>query len=1480
MSDSQGSVTTVPMDGHSLEQDDIKAQFNSTASPYGILFPEHHNLDSKLEDSSPFALTFTLGQDKEPRRGVPSASQLPATNITKQGKSRHPKDETLSNSQQSPSTRTAFSGDLNVHEPASEQSPFDDKVHGRDKETPGVFSPGDTTFTDKSNDSIEWDSSNRGPGAGKDYRGSKSGSKLAKGWKKFRQSLRQSPFKGQDVKHVYGSRSSITEERQSELLSVSSVGGRKTVSDMDNPLEFDIEEPSGTKSFKSRFRSGSLKELLHKSPPAFNLSELEVGDSQSIRGASKDAKGGLQGGAVVVDVETIIGLGEMRQYSRDDQQEQSQHPSEKLPLSETGNIESGYGPLLSSSSSATEDCQSQLELDESSSDRDLDVADQSPQDQQNRGSGNTDSLNSGEDGYKAFSDNTLIQAEYSFEEVPQEMSEESHKADELVNSSGQFLSLGHSSSQRWRLSTEGTPFVYGMIWESNQRDSCANEHYLRQLMRNSTVDQDTSEDAGSSEELDRQDRTFKVPLTQSVQLASATFESGQRVPLSIYYVTEELRVRGTLIDELFPEDWDTKAEAFEDLVGVFDSRPFGQDYDLSINPSAIPSKVDMSASHEAEESVGMGNLVESLEIETGSSQLESQHSASNDENVDKGILESASRSVTSRDLSRIILRFLTDLPEPLITRDVFSTFSSMVQLQTIDSIKTQASSLLVQMLSLEQRQLLKFLLEFLDEVVFKPLRDDIQRLKQLISMESAEESPSREHQQDLDCKKSYLKEQMERIAKVFGVACTQAVSPKNRADPLAKNQSQNSLYRHYKKEFELKALQEKKALVTRNSQEVFQFLMNYRVGIFGPSFVSLFRPVSEGKVDINSRLTSSAWRGDASQGESDGAHLDRLTLGQSGRSQSCLKLPQISRRLRSHLGPRRLAKRRLQDNMRKRAIVTRRNNQHGIQKIPSFDSLCDSGVEFSSVDLVALAAMEEHKARSMRSKKHLPHPSVATLHSVQVETGSIIYAKDASHENNSGLKSGETQLQDVYEDDISSVITGGAQELEELDHTTSHRQVENPIHKIGVKNFLEEPLDRKHQELEAQMVEKEILRSEMTTKFLTLNLVGLYPSSSPAPIPTIILPTARAMIVQTTKIPGLCSPVEESTTRNRELTLAPQEEIKLPSDHSSAENCSCTYCTTLVKPSKIPVLSRAEYELAELQSQCDGKDQHIAELLKTVQNLQGQVNILNAKLLFLHDHHTTRPMRRRTLARNSYPVMPVAANGQEYTHRKQHISIQQQRSDSGMSGSHSPTDTTNGNSPNMSGFLGAFPEGVQTSNNAAQQNALAVRFSFDLPSLEEGEGEAYEDDIMSFLDLDNSHPPPPPFPAQATQHNQLSRMHATAASNVGHAVNYDRSIMANVRDIRYETELERALREIDEFEEEPEREGEDQLDEHYYLDAYKTMDQQLYRRPVLPVPPPPRPMSSEMYKKHHRMSLPIQSLMSKRISLGNSFRWRGRATAA
>ncbi|KAK3806335.1 MAG: hypothetical protein J3Q66DRAFT_445460 [Benniella sp.] len=88
-------------------------------------------------------------------------------------------------------------------------------------------------------------------------------------------------------------------------------------------------------------------------------------------------------------------------------------------------------------------------------------------------------------------------------------------------------------------------------------------------------------------------------------------------------------------------------------------------------------------------------------------------------------------------------------------------------------------------------------------------------------------------------------------------------------------------------------------------------------------------------------------------------------------------------------------------------------------------------------------------------------------------------------------------------------------------------------------------------------------------------------------------------------------PFEASTTttarpaRNCELTLPPQELIQLPPSHSASEDCSCSFCSTLLKPSQIPVLTQAQYELL---SQCDGKDQHILDLLKMGRDLQRQIN--------------------------------------------------------------------------------------------------------------------------------------------------------------------------------------------------------------------------------------------------------------------------------
>ncbi|KAF9026422.1 hypothetical protein BGZ52_006933 [Haplosporangium bisporale] len=545
----------------------------------------------------------------------------------------------------------------------------------------------------------------------------------------------------------------------------------------------------------------------------------------------------------------------------------------------------------------------------------------------------------------------------------------------------------------------------------------------------------------------------------------------------------------------------------------------------------------------------------------------------------------------------------------------------------------------------------------------------------------------------------------------------------------------------------------------------------------------------------------------------------------------------------------------------------------------------------------ALAAFREHMTKMGKNQKHIPRPSVATIHSIMAETQSVVgMGVDAMTKN---LRRG------------SMMVDFDAKDASVHDNLNEDPEVEfgaQPAKReYGFMDFLQEPLDRKTEKREIQMVEQEILQSDMTSRFLTANLANLYPSSSPANIPAVILPSARTMMIQTGRLsidsttarkallPAATveQPIpeeeeEELFTPRKELQIAPQSQIQLPGDHHASEHCRCSYCTTLAKPSKIPVLSRAEYELAELQSQCESKDQHVSELLKTVQSLQGQVNVLNAKLLFLHDHHTTRPMRRRTLARHSTSVMSTPPQSNNHNHNQWQATLpplMENHHSKPVARADSSITTSTMSSRNSQRSLRMFSEGEQASHNSDMPNS-SRRTMGGFHNGEQFHEHHHDqdmlrglgdDDAVSFLELEGRHQ----YPQHHRYHTGASmpvfseRSRSVQVSSGGMVMS-----MNNLRDARYETELERVLRDMEEVEEEPEREGEDLLDAYYYMDAYKTMDQQLYRRPALPMQPPPRPMSTDQYKKHHRLSLPIQTLMSKKISIRNSFRWKSKATAA
>ncbi|KAG0312414.1 hypothetical protein BGZ99_009531 [Dissophora globulifera] len=1492
-----------------LDQDDVKAQLNSIVSPYGIHFPDsgstpssplpaaasqHQHHDSSADRESPYTL---------PSYAIPPCATeiLPDTWASLPSSACTPEPDLYQESQQSSLEPSSLECNPIL---TSTTAPIAARKEPKDTKFGGFIFP--------------------------------------KSWKELRQGIRPRTSSVHDAKSARGgslspsmtvSRSaSRNRNRNRSRFSK----GRNAVSDLGSPLDLGPESSlSSSKkwlrsggggggggggeggggargSLKARLRSGSLKSLLQKPSSAWSLSDLDTDDHYSavkkmmpIRGDDNSNNGNdLQGGAVVVDVELIMGLGKMRQYSREDLLAQKQ--------------------LLQHRKEHHED-----EVQEEEEEEEEDQA-------------------------------SCLTADASLDVEPTIDQKDSQHL-RVPCAKKCTLDMRTLSGHSWRLSMEGEPDVVGTICERSEPNVDTDSLHLRRLMRDSTVAQGAAQSATDAlDGSDRLDNTFKVPLRQSVNLASATFDGNLRVPLSLYYVTEELRRRGNMpavIDEMASESWDKEDPAFDALVDLFDTRPFGQNIDLSSTaPTLSAIACDEPSIHSA-----VDGLVQSLELESGSTDRSEQTNVIGHEDPQPMNLETSAPSVvTSTNLGRIILRFLADLPDPLIPNDVFATFAAVVQLQTLDSVKIQAASLLVQLLATEQRQLLQFLLEFLDDTALKPLRrkpsQDRDHSTLLVDTTvssdgvAVEQSPEQQYS-----------ERLERLSKVFGVPCSHAgeiCSPgaSSLSGTKGGGASQDLLYRHYKRDFEQIALQEHILAMTHKAQAVFHCLLTYRTSIFGPDPV--LSPASPLPLPVDDLSSDEANEGGVLQIVSDmsGKILPAYTANQ-GRDMRDMEDDygyQSDSALCDQPSHRPLSRRRTGTERRQSSRSYQRTYRLSMDKAPlvvatdmdvrgeqssqkeaSSDTICDSAVEVSSVDLFALATMHEHLAMTQRSTRHITRPSLATLHSIMAETDETQEkTNQGPYATINGIEGNHAEKAPQDEDHEGHSCTPGAEPG--LDGMTQ-----------------DDPRDIKK-------VEREILQSESTTKFLTSNLTGLYPSSVAIPVPMAILPSARPWLASSVKAntasQGQLLPsveFDEPRTSSRPLTLRPQQAITLPPDHRHAslsdEDCPCSYCTTTVKPSAVPMLTRAEYEKAELQSQCDDKDRHISELLKTVQHLQGQINILNAKLIFLHDHHTTRPMRRRPLVRHSCPTSSSTSLSSERAYLPTRWSSSSISESGDECAEMDPAARSGG---------GVFGEGLDPSNNSdahlrgtggtsGKNKVLGVsggggdrQTSLGEGGIDQGDkgvdcapmhlplllGEQSES--VSFLDFDayhgdninnnnknsssnnnsssssnnnNNGDNPPTLQSHTTtwqtQRTCQTLPYATAApTSVDHATGFmDRSTQhrpyaLTTREYQFESDLERVLRDMDELEDraehdendeyEPYREGEDGFDEHYYTDAYKTMDQQLHRRPRLPVPPPPPPMSTETYKRHQRMSLPLQTLISKRVSLGSSFRWSRRTAAA
>ncbi|KAG0072604.1 hypothetical protein BGZ92_004039, partial [Podila epicladia] len=231
-------------------------------------------------------------------------------------------------------------------------------------------------------------------------------------------------------------------------------------------------------------------------------------------------------------------------------------------------------------------------------------------------------------------------------------------------------------------------------------------------------------------------------------------------------------------------------------------------------------------------------------------------------------------------------------------------------------------------------------------------------------------------------------------------------------------------------------------------------------------------------------------------------------------------------------------------NHRSKLQLTRnKRRQHGPKKSTTLtttdtneaseekdDSPYGPNVVVTNHDEEALIAFRAHMAKMSRNQKHIPRPSVATIHSIMAETQSAVgTGVDAITKK---LRRGSMMVDfDAIEADAHDNLDDEALDVDSEPEFGA--QPTKPKREYMFTDFLQEPLDRKSEEREIQLVEKEILQSDMTSRFLTANLANLYPSSSPANIPAVILPTARTMMIQSGRLS-----IESTTARKTQLLPA------------------------------------------------------------------------------------------------------------------------------------------------------------------------------------------------------------------------------------------------------------------------------------------------------------------------------------------------------
>lgn len=271
----------------------------------------------------------------------------------------------------------------------------------------------------------------------------------------------------------------------------------------------------------------------------------------------------------------------------------------------------------------------------------------------------------------------------------------------------------------------------------------------------------------------------------------------------------------------------------------------------------------------------------------------------------------------------------------------------------------------------------------------------------------------------------------------------------------------------------------------RETQAAFEALLNYRVAMIRSSMLLVASECIECETKDEMADGKTLFSNSSESGEQPSQISDLVNTVYSGYESDSALFGQPSK---LHL----TRNKRRRHHEVKETMLTATDTNEVSEKD---DSPYGPNVVVTSHDDEALAAFREHMAKMSKNQKHIPRPSVATIHSIMAETQSVVgTGVDTTSKN---LRRGSMMV------DFDAKDTSVHDNFDEDSEVEFGAQPAKPNREYGFMDFLQEPLDRKTEEREIQMVEQEILQSGKQYSFfmlVTLFAVLVILTHSPHPL--------------------------------------------------------------------------------------------------------------------------------------------------------------------------------------------------------------------------------------------------------------------------------------------------------------------------------------------------------------------------------------------